>query len=141
MSNLPTTAAHALLQVIAEERNGRRNLVWPGNEELEALARDYLAKVHPRPRLGQLGNVFVTSNVGEEFARQAARAGLAVAMESPDDARQKLTGLLLDAVQNEAGQWRIRRGGLDVDVTVTWRGRIAVVIHVNCRGKTRGGQT
>lgn len=88
----------------------------------------------PRPRLHEVGNVYVTGSAMIAFAR------FADLQNEPEEARRTLTRFLCRARQTREkrgdtpGQWRRRNSRWDILATVTFDDHpLAVVTYVHCR--------
>ena len=82
------------------------------------------------------GQVHVSTRAAHEFATFSGRP--------PEEARRRLTELLLEARLQADGTWRRRNRAERVDITahVMAEGSLQVVTHVHCRHHhpRRGGQ-
>ena len=78
--------------------------------------------------LGEQGCVYVTLAAARTFAEHT---GLQI-----EEARRRLTELLIEARPKEGGGWRRRNRTLDVDIDaqVIVEGPLAVVTHTHIRG-------
>lgn len=88
-----------------------------------------------RPRLGTLGQIYVTLTAAERYAEEQRLR--------PEEARRELTELLLDARVQEEGQTmrvraRSRTTQIDVSATVVREGRLLVVTSIHSREHLRG---
>ena len=87
-----------------------------------------------RPRLGALGQVYVTLAAAEQYAEQRQLR--------PEEARRELTELLLDGrVMDEATPMRVRARSrvtqIDVTARVLREGRLLVVVSIEARDYLR----
>lgn len=88
-----------------------------------------------KPRLGTLGQVYVTLAAAEQYQRTTDMR--------IEEARRDLTELLLDAREQTSGSYRYRRksDGVDISARVVREGKLLVVVSVNARGYGGGNET
>lgn len=79
------------------------------------------------------GQVYVTQAAWSRYARWAEL--------EPEDARREMTEIILDATWRKTmpdglEDWRLRsrREGVDISLTVSREGRLAVIVSANVRG-------